>query len=129
MSKKLFQRCVKMSRDLAEFDKAHVQRHFSYICFRNKIICSGMNNKWRTNPIAKQFGHRFEVIHSEAAVIKACPFNWNQLPNFTLVNVRLNRDLEVMSSMPCKFCTKMLDWFEVGEIFYSVSESQFERFK
>lgn len=128
MNKKLFERCIRLSRDLAEFDDNHAQRHFSFLCLRNKIICSGINNKWRTNPLAKKFGHRFEVIHSEAAVIKACPVNWNQLPNLTLVNIRLNRNLDVMLSKPCKFCSKMLSWFEVGEVYYSLNENAWEQF-
>jgi deoxycytidylate deaminase len=126
MNKKLFQRCVSLSRDLAEFDHNHAQRHFSFLCIRNKIAFTGVNDKWKTTTLANRFSHLFNAIHSETSAIKAFKYNWSELRHFTMVNVRLNRDLTVMYSKPCKACQRMLAHFDVGEVYYSINETSFD---
>lgn len=128
MSNKLFKRCYDVAKDLVVFDADHPQRHFSFLCVRNKIIATGMNDKWKSHTLSKRFGHRFSSIHSEIAVIKNCPVHWRELPNLTMVNVRLNRDLELMLAKPCKCCAAMLDWFEVGSVWYSTNSGTWEEF-
>lgn len=128
MSRRLFGRCVSLSKELVKFDSAHkTQRHTSFLCYRNKIVLSSLNEKYKTHPIAQQFGHRFQASHSELGIIQKCPVNWRELPNFTVVNVRLNQNLEVMLSKPCKFCHKMLDFFNVGKVYYSCDDGSFSR--
>jgi len=128
MSKKLFDRCVSLAKNLAEFDNLHAQRHYSFLCLKNKVVSTGMNNKWRTDPLASRFGHRFNATHSEIAVLKQLDMPWRLLPHFTMINVRLNKNLEVMLAKPCKNCQNMLEWFEVGLVLYSNNNGGFERF-
>lgn len=128
MSNKLFKRCYDLAMDLAIFDDKYSQRHFSFLCIRNKIIASGLNDCWKTSTLSNKFGHRFNSIHSEIAVIKNCPVHWRELPNLTMVNVRLNRNMELMMAKPCSFCAKMLDYFEVGEVYYSTNLGTWEQF-
>ncbi len=128
MNTKLGDRCVSLARELATFDSWHSQLHFSFLCIRNKILTSGRNHKWRSEPLGKQFGQRFHSRHSEISVIKQFDWSYNLLPKTTLVNVRLNKDLRVMLSKPCRFCQKMLVSFDVGQVFYSTNEGNFERF-
>lgn len=113
---------------MAQFDDKHAQIHFSFLCMRNKIVTTARNQKWKTDTLAAKFGHRFNAIHSEANVIKQFDWNYRELKHFTLVNVRLNRAGEVMLSKPCTACQKMLDAFNIGRVFYSVTEQQFLEF-
>lgn len=128
MSRKLFDKCVALSKDLAEFDANHSHRHYSFLCVRNKIVTIGKNNKWRTTTLANKYGHLFNAIHSEVDCIKSFKWNWRELPNFTMVNVRLNRHLDVMFSKPCKACQKVLADFEIGQVYYSNNDGGFEQF-
>ena len=127
MSKKLFKKCVALAKDLVIFDHSHTQLHYSFLCLRNKIVTSGRNFKYKTDPISQRFGHRFNAVHSEVAVVKQFDWNYSELRHFTMVNVRLNRDLTVMMSKPCSFCTKFLESFNITKVFYSVDENLFER--
>lgn len=128
MSNKLFKRCYDLACDLAIFDEYYSQRHFSFLCIRNKIICSGVNNSFKTTTLSSKFNYRFHNIHSELACIKNCPVHWRELPNLTMVNVRLNRDMKPMMAKPCKICIQMLDYFEVGEVYYSTNLGTWEQF-
>jgi hypothetical protein len=128
LGKKLFKKCVALSRELATFDSLNTQIHLSYLCLRNKIVTYGRNSKYCTEPLAHKYKHRFAARHSELAVIKQFDYPYRTLPRFVMVNVRLNRDLEVLMSKPCTFCGRMLREFEVGSVFYSIDEHTFEQF-
>jgi hypothetical protein len=125
MNKKLFQRCVSLSRDLAVFDSENTQKHLSFLCVRSKIFASGMNEKWKSDRLANRFNYRFNAVHSELKCLKPHLRFIDNFDKFTLVNVRINRNGEIMFAKPCNTCINMLDFFGVRNVFYSVNETDF----
>jgi deoxycytidylate deaminase len=102
------------------------QRHFSFILLKGKLISIGWNEAWKTHPLAAKFGHRFSAIHSELASIKNMQKNWSVLPKCKLVNVRIKPNGTVGLSKPCKYCRRLLADFEVGEVYYSDENGDFQ---
>lgn len=101
------------------------QLHFSFIMKKKKIISFGWNNAWKTDRIAAKFSHRFNCIHSELMAIRNFPYRINELCNFTLVNVRLRKTGTVALSKPCECCERMLDAFNVHEVYYTTNNGDF----
>lgn len=99
--------------------------HCSFLLSKNRIVGFGWNDGWRTNPLGKQFGHRFENCHSETRAICRCKWYANELHKLTLVNVRFRRDMSIGLAKPCIPCQKMLDNFGITEIYFTSNEGEF----
>lgn len=102
--------------------------HFTFLIKRNNIICFGVNNTVKTHPLANQFGHRFNSIHSELACINNFQYPISQLNKFDMVNVRITSDNKLAMSKPCNQCIRMLRSFGVHEVVYSTKHG-FKRFQ
>jgi hypothetical protein len=127
MTINIFKKIIKMSNDLAEFTEES-QEHFSFLVIRNKIVCYGKNKKYRTDPMSHKMNCRFSAIHSEWAAIKAFPYPLKELKKFDLLNVRLNRNRNIMLAKPCKNCQEMLSIFEPASIWFTNRQGEFETF-
>lgn len=117
MHSKIVKRMLRICQDL--YDLPDSNKHFSFILDKNVIVSVGWNQSHKTHPIAAKFGHRFSGIHSELHAIKNFKYPIKELPHFTFVNIRLMKNRTVGLSKPCKHCSKMLSFFEVGEVWYS----------
>jgi deoxycytidylate deaminase len=83
------------------------------------VISVGWNKSFKTHPIAKKLGCRFDSIHSELDVINSFPYKISELHKYTLVNIRLMADNTLGISKPCEFCEQLLTIFPVKKIVYS----------
>lgn len=127
MSQRIFSKAVRLARELADFSRLS-QRHFSFICLRNDIVCTGVNNTVKTHPLAKKYGYLFDNIHSEMAAVLAWQLPLGALRHFDMINVRLDRKLNVMLSKPCEKCQNFLQGIPLRRVWYSTSGG-FERFE
>lgn len=128
MNIKLQKRLISTSIDLADFTD-YTQRHFSFLLLRNKVICTGINDRNKTNPIAKKFGFYQPNIHSEVACLLNAPIKVRDLRRFTMVNIRIDQNNNLMLSRPCKFCQRVLASFGISQLWYSTGEGEFDEFQ
>jgi hypothetical protein len=76
------------------------KKHVSIIVRKNEIVSIGTNN-FRTHPMAKRYGYRFDEVHSELDALLRYK---GSKDNLTLCNFRFNRFGEMRKSKPCRFC-------------------------
>jgi len=94
-------------------------KHFSFITQRNKIICWGFNQAFKTHPLALKFGHRFNCIHSEIDVIKKFPYPLKYICNYQFINIRIMSNGTCGNAKPCVRCLSLLNHFGISDIIYS----------
>lgn len=100
-------------------------RHFSFLLDKNRVVSVGWNLSFKTHPIAKKFGTRFESLHSEAVAIIGFGGEVEELKKLWLINLRFNKVGELCMSAPCKKCTKMLRFFGIERAVYSGEDGDF----
>lgn len=119
ITKRLERRIFKICQEL--FEVPNGNKHFSFICDRNRIVCLGWNNTRKTHPLANKFQCRFNAIHSELDAILNFPYRVSDISSFSLVNVRLMMNRSVGLSKPCKPCQNLLNFFGVNDVTYSTA--------
>jgi len=76
------------------------KKHVSIIVRKNEIVSVGTNN-FRTHPMAKKYGYRFDEVHSELDALLRYK---GPKDNLVLLNFRFNRFKDMRKSKPCRFC-------------------------
>ena len=92
-------RCIRVAFPVSQ-EIQRSKKHVSLIVRKNEIVSVG-TNKFRTHPMAKKFGYRFEEVHSE---LDALLRYRGPKDNLTLVNFRYNRFGDMRISKPCSKC-------------------------
>lgn len=120
LTNKVLEKCKVIAVNLAFVPKQRT-KHFSFLVRKNTIISVGWNNSYKTHPIAKKFGYRFNSIHSElACLINANTIDFSQ---YKLVNFRLDNELILKNSKPCEICEKLLFHYGISEVFYTTGDN------
>ena len=93
------------------------KKHVSLIVRKNEIVSVGTNN-FRTHPLAKKYGYRFDEVHSELDALLRYK---GPKDNLVLLNYRFNRFGDMRMSKPCCFC---LPWCSAvfDEMWHSTNE-------
>ena len=93
------------------------KKHVSLIVRKNEIVSVGTNH-FRTHPLAKKYGYRFDEVHSELDALLRYK---GPKDNLVLVNYRFNRFGDMRMSKPCCMC---LPWCSAvfDEMWYSTNE-------
>jgi len=76
------------------------KKHDSVIVRKNEIVPIGTNH-FRTHPMAKKYGYRFDEVHSELDALLRYK---GPKDNLVLLNFRYNRFGDMRMSKPCRFC-------------------------
>jgi len=121
-----FPKLVKLSHKMLDLPDVR-NKHFSFILMRNKILSVGYNLGFKTNPLAKKYGHRFSSTHAELMVIKNFPYPPSLLSKCKIVNIRIMTNGNLSMARPCKYCAKMLKDFDLTEIWYTNWQGKFEK--
>ena len=121
-----FPKLVNLSRQMLDLPDSK-SKHFSFILMRNKILSVGWNLGWKSSPIAKRYGHRFNSTHAELAVIKNFPYPPSLMSKCKLVNIRIKANGQLSMAKPCKHCAKLLEDFNITDIWYTNWHGEFER--
>ena len=92
--------------------------HIAFLVKKNKIIKIGWNKK-RTHPeIAKHPYHEGYVgIHAELDCL--LKINKEDLSDYKILVLRIDRNGKLNISKPCKGCQSVLSQFNLKEIWYS----------
>ena len=94
----LINRLMEVARPLC-LNLDRKKKHVSIIVSKGEIVSVG-TNQFKTHPIAKSIGYRYDEMHSELnALLKT-----NQRKNLHLYNFRFNRFGEMRISRPCCLC-------------------------
>ncbi len=93
------------------------KKHVSLIVRKNEIVSVGTNH-FRTHPLAKKYGYRFDEVHSELDALLRYK---GPKDNLVLVNYRFNRFGDMRMSKPCCMC---LPWCSAvfDEMWYSTND-------
>jgi len=97
------------------------KKHVSLIVRKNEIVSVGTNH-FRTHPLAKKYGYRFDEVHSELDALLRYK---GPKDNLVLVNYRFNRFGDMRMSKPCCNC---LVWCEAlfDDIWYSTNDGMIQ---
>ncbi len=103
-------------------------KHVTFILYQNKIVSSGYAQAFKTDPIAKRYGYRFESIHSELHAIKRFPYRPSKLVDCQFVNIRFMANGSIGMAKPCLICQKLLVAFGVKKknIHYTNKDGKFQ---
>lgn len=123
---KTLAKLVKRSQSLLHMPDSRF-KHFSYLLRKNTVVAVGYNQGYKTHRIAKQYGCRFDAIHSELHAICKVDCRISELKELTLVNIRLLRSGELRIAKPCQSCSKLLLTFGLVNVFYSTNEGVFKK--
>jgi hypothetical protein len=118
---------IKLSFAMIDFPNSRRAKHFSFILIRNKVVSMGWNMGFKTHPLAHKMGHRYDSIHSELHCIKKFPHPVSELARCKLFNVRVNRKGKVRLSKPCLKCQKLLEIFNLREVWYTLDGGEFKQ--
>ncbi len=93
------------------------KKHVSLVV-RKGIVESVGTNQFKTHPLAKKYGYRYDEVHSELDALLKYKGSKDGL---TLVNFRFNSDGEMRMSKPCCLC---LPWCSAvfNDIFYTTND-------
>ena len=93
------------------------KKHVSLVV-RNGVVESVGVNQFKTHPLAKKYGYRYDEVHSE---LDALIRYRGPKDGLTLLNFRFNRFGEMRMSKPCCLC---LPWCEAvfDQIFYTTTD-------
>ncbi len=116
MQKKLLFKCIDISRDLTNLPVGP-KKHFSFIIDKNKILSFGVNNGFKTHPMAKYLGYRYNCIHSELDAI--LNFRHKNIEKYSLLNIRIGRDkISIRNSKPCDLCQKLIEKTKIKKVYF-----------
>ena len=107
---------IKLGKELSSYNPL-AKKHISLIIRKNRILAIGVNNSFKSHPIAKKLGYRYEALHSELDAYNQIDKGLDKL---ILLNMRFNSNQELRNSKPCPIC---LGWCKkiFDEIYYTDS--------
>lgn len=94
---------------------------------RNKLISVGQNIIDIPNAKAVKFAQKFgcaepyrsKYLHSEISALSKMYGRFHIDGRLKLVNIRINKDMQLCNSKPCPNCQIVLDAFGLNRIWYS----------
>ena len=105
------------------------KKHVSVIVRKNEIVSVG-TNKFRTHPLAKKYGYRFDEVHSE---LDALLRYRGPKDSLKLFNFRFNRFGDMRNSKPCcnclKWCLALFDeiWYTTNSGLVNLGDSNYAK--
>lgn len=123
MTKKFLRQASKLEEitlALKPIHQTHRSFHCAAIYHKSRLLSLGWNNTVKTHPKSKQFGYWDGFIHAElAAIIKLGELD---LDGYHMIIARIDNNLQLAESRPCKFCANMLKQVNLEKVFYSTSK-------
>lgn len=102
--------------------------HFSFIIRKNRVRAIGWNNSVKTHSLAYEHDYQYPMQHAELSAITRFDGKIEELRKCTLINVRINKEGQVLYSRPCKNCTRLLKAFSLNDVYFSDKRGIFIKF-
>ena len=124
MSKKLFNHCLQVARNNIH-KCAETNKHFSFIIQNNIILSYGVNKR---GTIHKKFGYKwYSNIHSEVSAYLKAKKRIDTSKPWSIINIRLNNQLETMNSAPCTCCRQFISVLGCNRVIYGTDNNSFSK--
>lgn len=127
MNKKLTKRTINIAKALCPLNIDRRTSHIAFLIKKSKIVNIAINIS-KSHPITKKFKYKplKDIgIHAELGVcIKSGKEN---LENYKLAVIRINRSNRVTNSKPCIGCQGILEQFKIKDVWYSNDNGNFEK--
>lgn len=99
-------------------------KHVSFLVKRNKINSVGWNNEFASHPLSQKYNYYGARIHSELhSIIR---YRGKSIEDNVVFNIRINRQNEVVSSMPCQRCQYLMRCYGIKNCCYTNKDGCFE---
>lgn len=124
LSKYIIKKTTEIALALCPLNRQLNNSHVAFLVKSNKILHIGQNKK-KTHPLIKHHPyHAGNVwLHAELDVILKS--TREDLFNYKLVVLRVNRKHELVFSRPCIGCQSLIRQFGISEVFYSDHNGDF----
>jgi deoxycytidylate deaminase len=119
---------IRKARKLLEIIPPSKHRHITFLLIRRRVMSVGWSKAFKTHPMGRKYGTRFDSIHSELDAILNFEFPPYVLHNVTMVNMRFSMDGKMSMSKPCEKCQKLISDFGIKEVYFTNRDGHFERF-
>jgi deoxycytidylate deaminase len=118
MNTKVLNRSIALSYSLCPINQEYRTSHIAFLVKNGKIVKIGWN-KNKTTP--KNLHHPYHSgrtgIHAEmSAIIKS---GKDDLSNYEMIVIRVNREGKIANSCPCVGCKSVLKQFGINDVWYS----------
>jgi len=101
---------------LTPIHRCHRCTHIAFLIKHNTIYHIGFN-KLKTHPLLKLYPKYSVGIHAELDVIMKSGLD--DLSDYTLVVIRINRNNEITMSKPCKSCQSVIKMYNIYDVYYT----------
>jgi hypothetical protein len=126
---KKFKKAEEFAYSLLDLNAGKRSNHFCFLCYKNKFISVGQNKK-KTHPTnlknpktSRKTGENFaseKHICAEFDAIKKTINTTNiSLKKCELFSIRIDRNKQINYSKPCESCLKLLDFFDIRDVYYT----------
>lgn len=109
---------------LTPIHRCHRCTHIAFLIKHNTICHIGFN-KLKTHPLLKLYPKYSVGIHAELDVIMKSGLD--DLSDYTLVVIRINRNNEITMSKPCKSCQSVIKMYNIYDVYYTNYDGHFCR--
>jgi deoxycytidylate deaminase len=117
--KKLYFQCLQIAKQNIH-RCIETNNHFSFIIQDNTIISWGYN---RRGQVHKKFGYKwYSNIHSEVDAYGKALKRLDKSKAWSIINIRLNNQLETMLSSPCECCEQFISILGCNRVLFSTVE-------
>lgn len=132
-----FQKYIDLAYALYDPNFELRSQHVSIIIYKNKIVSIAKNNK-KTSP-KNVLNPKYSRSGENISNIKGCCSEFralNQLKNktqipynkITLINIRINRNMELCNSLLCDSCQSLIAFLGVKNVYYTDKQGTFAKY-
>jgi hypothetical protein len=129
MNKHLEMRTLELAKAMCPLNLEHRCSHIAFLIKSGKITHIGTNSV-KTHPKILKFNYKKLLnigIHAELSVcMKSGKEN---LKNYKMVVIRIDRNNRIANSKPCSGCQSVIKQFNVGEVWYSTDTGSIQQLK
>jgi len=134
MNQRIYNRAVEIAKALMPKDIEGKSYHCSFAVRKSRIVCVGQNSytkihpyhKWGRYENHKNFPGEYRPnLHSECSL--AIRLGEEDLSNYTILNIRINRRGQPVMSDFCINCFNLLRNLNAKRLFYSDSDGMMQQ--
>ena len=132
-SMKIFDKSIELARALMTKDwNGRRCFHLSFVYRKTQLMVVAENstktssrNRFNSKSVLLKKGQCSELRAFISIKNKFIDFDWKKS---TMVNIRLGRNGELLNSCPCGSCSNLIKYVEVGSLWYSRDEGDFQNY-
>ena len=135
MNSKIIEQVKNLSFALYEPNYEVRTQHFTFVYYKGRILTIGRNNI-KTNPLnlrnldfrlndSPPFKGTCSELHAAIKLKNKTNIDFGKI---SMINVRVDKNMKISNSKPCRFCHNLLAYLAPKNVFYSNDNGEFEEF-